>query len=238
MRRLLCVGATVAAAMVGLNGVRAADVYGEPPVVYAPPPPVVSAPFAIWTGCYVGGNIGYASAKWDLTETAPLVSPALQGAKSDVGIALGGQIGCDYQVGPFVVGLQGMFDGTGLKSALSNAFPNVIGQQLPLSETWFTTLTGRVGYSIEPAALLYFKAGAAWTQQEGSGWTAGVGLEWKALPNLSVFVEYNYLGLGTKTLTFGTLPVITVSDTANVQLILVGFNYRFDLGPAVTTRYP
>ena len=84
---------------------------------------------------------------------------------------------------------------------------------------WFATLTGRVGYAIVPQALLYVKGGAAWARATysdvdpsgttyapfsgqasatPSGWTIGGGTEYAFRPNWSVFVEYDYIDLGSR----------------------------------------
>jgi hypothetical protein len=81
----------------------AADIARGPPhPVYVPPvapgPPV---PIPYWTGCYVGGNIGGAWSNVDLTDAT-----SVNFSTSNSGFAGGGQIGCDYQAGPWVVGLR------------------------------------------------------------------------------------------------------------------------------------
>src|SRR5271166_671481 len=92
----------------------AADLEVNRQIYAAPPyyqPEIVSAPFAVWSGCFVGGNGGGAFARWKFNEISPVASA---GSQSATAIALGGQIGCDYQVGSWVFGAQGMLDGTGI----------------------------------------------------------------------------------------------------------------------------
>ena len=71
----------------------------------------------------------------------------------------------------------------------------------------------------------------------------GSGFEWAFAENWSAKVEYDYLGLGTRTF---TVPVgfPLAGDTfstgnRNLQMLKVGLNYRFNWGIAspVTTRY-
>ena len=72
----------------------------------------VAAPIRpVWTGCYVGGNIGYGRARhtYGLDPVNPFITAPDQTVAGVVG---GGQLGCDYQFDPFVVGIQGMFDAT------------------------------------------------------------------------------------------------------------------------------
>jgi outer membrane immunogenic protein len=121
---------------------------------------------------------------------------------------------------------------------------------------WFATLTGRVGYAVQPMTLLYVKGGVAWVRSKyteccepalaapappvaadgvasatRTGWTAGGGVEYMFAPNWSVFVEYNYIGLGTDAITFqpiNTTPTSFAYDIKqNVQTVLVGVNFRW-----------
>src|SRR5206468_6342359 len=61
------------------------------PVVKAPPMP---APIYTWTGCYIGGNVG-----WGRTETriTDFETGLDDGRHTADGIVGGGQVGCDYQ---------------------------------------------------------------------------------------------------------------------------------------------
>jgi outer membrane immunogenic protein len=202
------------------------------------PPPMFVAPS--WTGCYVGGNLG---AGWDNTTVTDPTTGATFGTFTNTAFVGGGQVGCDYQFAAtnWVLGIQGMFDGSMLKAnaVAGAAAPFTIHGELP----WFGTLTGRLGYAVVPNWLLYAKGGAAWTHVNASvidplgvtretlgfdqsGWTVGGGAEWKIAPNWSVFAEYDYLGFNDKLVTsqfFGG----TGNVHQNVQVVLVGVNLRF-----------
>ncbi len=62
-----------------------------------------------------------------------------------------------------------------------------------------------------------------------SGWTAGIGLEYLFRPNWSVFLEYDYIDLGTHnvTLNYNDGSQYTYQVSHNLQMMQVGFNYRF-----------
>src|SRR5262249_30871960 len=113
------------------------------PAPYQPPPP--PSPVFSWTGCYVGANVtgGWASnSSNDVAGAVTGVSGADPGSHTASGFIGGGQIGCDYQAGVWVFGLQGMFDGSGMEG--SNIDPSslfTINSQIP----WLATVTGRVG---------------------------------------------------------------------------------------------
>ena len=216
----------------------AADIARRPPPpVYIPPP--VPIPY-LWTGCYVGGNVGGAWSRIDLTDVSGVNFSA-----TNSGFAGGGQIGCDYQWGAWVVGFRDMLDATSLSS--STTFSTIPFTGTVDSRTrWFDTLTARGGYLVTPQVLLYAQGGAAWTNTDitfnsaGSqvgelsnnrtGWTLGAGVEWMFAPHWSVFAEYNFMGFGTQSATFtgcGGTCVVNANAKADVQDVLAGVNYKF-----------
>jgi outer membrane immunogenic protein len=249
--------------MIGLRGLTASVLLVAAPLstanaadmaVKAPPllPPVYS-----WTGCYVGGNVGYG---WQRNHPFDPILVFDPGSDTGTGIMGGGQIGCDYQfASKWVVGIQGMFDGARVNG--SHVYPSppaVPNEILGFSTRWFGTLTGRIGYAVTPQALLYFKGGSAWVRTNytddctigncggvgqflgsanttRSGWTIGGGGEYSFNLNWSLFVEYNYIDFGTKNVAllynnpiFGAPPTYTYRETQNLQTVLVGLNYRFN----------
>jgi outer membrane immunogenic protein len=218
MKKLM-IGAATSLAMVA--GASAADL---------PPQP---APAWNWTGCYVGGNVGGGLT----TTSAADTSGYNYGSLNAVGAVGGTQIGCDFQLGAFVFGVQGLLDGTGMTSSIgtvtnSSAIP------------WLATVTSRIGFTAMPTILIYAKGGAAWVQDgltmttvatstpvsagyTASGWTAGGGVEWMLVPHWSVFVEYDYVGLSNRTPTFIPTPPFPIGVSQNVQMGVAGVNFRF-----------
>ena len=165
------------------------------------------------------------------------------------GFAGGGQIGCDYQfTGGFVVGIRNMFDGTSNKRSGTIGVGPATGAVVNFNNQWFDTLTGRIGYSFQPAWLLYLQGGGAWahtstnvtfggvqigqTSHTGTGWTIGGGAEWMFAPHWSVFLEGNYMDFGSRSGTvvganFCVAPGCGYSAKATETTVLVGVNYRF-----------
>ncbi|MGJ4970348.1 MULTISPECIES: outer membrane protein [unclassified Bradyrhizobium] len=197
------------------------------------PPPQNQPPVA------GGGNVA------PLPVAAVQIPTAISSNGSDV---IGGlQLGCDYQMDRFVVGIQAMAD-IGIINASSPLGP-ALTMNTRTSNLY--TATVRAGYLVTPEILAYVRGGAAWTRTNvsvvntatgqsasvafnRSGWTVGAGVEWMFARNWSAFAEYDYADFGTVT---GTLPgaaAITggpnvVSQKTQLHTAMVGVNYRFEM---------
>ena len=207
--------------------------------VKARPAPVAALP--VWTGCYLGGNIGAAWGSREITTSTGLVGSS----SSDARFAGGGQIGCDYQSGAWVFGIRNMLDWANARTDRVIQTGPFTGYGVDLKNNWLDLLTGRIGYAVQPNWLLYFQGGAAWRKNSlalinpagldvfdasrtRTGWTIGGGAEWKVAPDWSVFLEYNHADFGTNGGTFVSpvLGPIAVNAKSNADLFLVGFNWR------------
>ena len=207
--------------------------------VKAPPPP--PPPVYTWTGCYIGGNIG-----WAQVETRVSFDGERDFSRSADGFAGGGQIGCDYQFASnWVIGIQGLIDGTSIDASRESVlFP---GNTFHAKVDWFGTITGRLGFTITPAFLLYGKFGwgsykssltlndtvtgvqlgsASRTQ---SGFDLGVGGEWMFAPNWSLWIEWDHIFPQDKTVFFPLLDA-TANVRRDFDKVLVGINWRFGGG--------
>jgi outer membrane immunogenic protein len=220
----------------------AADLPRRAPAYIPPAPP----PIMTWTGCYIGANVGGAFGNASVTGNG---GSGGEVSTNGSGFAGGGQIGCDYQfAGPWVIGFRNMFDGTSNKR--SGTIPGVgplAGDVVNFNNQWFDTLTGRIGYALQPAWLLYFQGGGAWahtstnitaaglqigqTSKTSSGWTIGGGVEWMFAPHWSAFLEGNYMDFGTRNGTafgvFSCAAGCAFAAKATETTVLVGVNYRF-----------
>lgn len=218
-----------------------------------------------WGGCYVGGNIANAWSQFSITDPAGVVvapPPFSFGTAPTSGIAGGGQVGCDKEIGPWLIGIRGMFDAASIQGSSMNPAPGAVGAvpsgsiQTTDKANWIADVTARFGYTILPDILLYGQGGAAWRHDNFNsttlvpilalpagttvftgpvtsiGWTVGAGAEWMLLPDLSVFVEYDFFGFGAGTDTFrnNVTPSFTLSAAnENINLVMLGLNYRFHL---------
>ena len=205
-----------------------------------------------WTGFYVGGHAGggWGAKEWKSADgvLGGLSGSRFQGSGDVNGLLAGAQIGYNYQMGTWVVGVQADasvsdFYGnakcattfTGVGSGTCNSKVDSIGM-----------VTGRLGRAYGKF-LLYGDAGVAWAHdkyavksytagfdyngsQTRMGWTLGTGIAYAMTPNWSVFGEYNYLSFGEK--------VVTLNDPVNGQsnvnigqrlnVFKVGANYKFN----------
>jgi outer membrane immunogenic protein len=158
----------------------AADLPSKKAPPYMPPPPP-----PMWTGFYVGANVGYgisagpSSASGFMTGDSDYDSNPGNFAPYNLaahreGVIGGGQIGYNWQLSPsFVVGLEADFQGADLSSsaASTQGMPqNTIGDDgaMGLVTTsnalnWFGTVRGRLGYTgLDPRVMLYVTGGLAY----------------------------------------------------------------------------
>jgi outer membrane immunogenic protein len=236
--------------VLGISGAAlAADLPPAPPprapVVYVPPP----APVFSWTGFYIGGNAGAAWTRGD-------VSDSLGNSWSNAQQAVftgGGQIGANYQVNWFVVGVEADFDWMANNHNSSNAVPVPGGDsfQLSANNRWITTLAARAGVAADNW-LFYVKGGGGWVgvnnptltdvttgasistsnSNSNSGWLAGGGIEVGFAPNWTARLEYDFLKLSNQSFTVpASTPFIggdvITSTNRDVQTLTVGINYLF-----------
>lgn len=205
-----------------------------------------------WTGCYAGAHAGYGSAKVEgtaLNQVAPVVGADLNapiGSATAKGGALGGQLGCDVQINDWVLGAQislDLADMAGDHLYLGGSSP---ADRMNYDIKQIATLTGRAGYLVQPATLVYLKGGAAWTKTDHtdtdpsvpyygkseitrSGWTLGAGVEHKFQQNLSLFAEYSYMRFGKEntTITYNSGDAWRLSFEQDMRYLGLGVNYRF-----------
>jgi len=162
MKRVLLAGITFAAIAVG--PVLAADMPRKAPMMA--PAPVFS-----WTGCYIGGHGGGAWSRQDVNVNPTGVgnqapSPLTLTASGGV---VGGQVGCNVQLGRVVIGGEGDWSSTHLNS--SATAPNLFFNGLPVGSggisvtsntEWLASVRIRMGFAVVPTVLAYVTAGPAW----------------------------------------------------------------------------
>jgi outer membrane immunogenic protein len=208
------------------------------PVYKAPP-----SAFYSWTGCYLGVHAG-AGAMYDQFTSI-----------NGRGALAGGQLGCNYQSGVLVAGIEA--EGwSGLQSRLFQS-QTIGGVLVASAETtvrnrWDAAVALRGGFAID-RALLYSKVGVAWggfdfaldfnngTFQRGSstmaGLLVGTGLEYAFLGNWTAKIEYNYIGyLGSNVHVVTDTTPFDTNISATKHIVKTGINYKFGdpVAPALT----
>jgi outer membrane immunogenic protein len=227
----------------------AADLPPAPPA-RAPAYVQPIAPVFTWTGFYIGGNLG---AAWTQGKLSDSFGNSWSNSQQAV-FTGGGQVGANYQINWAVIGVEADFDWLANNHNSSNAvFLAPIGPvQFSANNRWITTLAARFGVAAD-TWLFYAKGGAGWVgvdnptitnvatggsisvsnSNSNVGWLAGGGIEWAFAPNWTTRLEYDFLGLSSKSYTV-TAPgfpainndVLTLSNR-DVQTLTVGLNYLF-----------
>jgi outer membrane immunogenic protein len=244
MKKLLLL-ATVAAGIAGVSGTGlAADLPVKAPM------PAPLPPFS-WTGFYIGGNIGGAWAHRDVTDTLR----GLNFSATSDGVFIGGtQVGFNYQMGGFVLGVEGDFDWAGHNNSNNGAgvvVPGVGAVRVTANDKWIATLAARFGFAFDHW-LLYGKAGGGWvgannftitndttgasisggSSNSNSGFVVGAGIEYAITNFWTLKGEYDYLGLSnsrTLIIPVGALAGdVFTNRSRNVQMFKVGFNFLFN----------
>jgi len=202
--------------------------------VKAPPAP---APVYTWTGCYIGGNIGWANVSTHFDDS--LLGD--DGHLSKSGFAGGGQFGCDYQFASnWVFGVQGLIDGTDINRSRVSIVDDFF--TLHNEVRWFATITARLGYVVTPSTLFYVKGGwgtvnerfsvtetvggfvVSSVNKDSNGGDVGVGFEYMFTPNWTFWVEWDHIFLDRHSIAF-------VDRVDNIHRdfdkVLFGINWRF-----------
>lgn len=200
--------------------------------------PFVVAPYN-WTGLYIGVHAGYG---WDAKDvdfgpstaattvffTANEFPTSLSpNAKGFLG---GMQIGYNWQLANFVVGVEADLSGSGIKGNASLTPTPTAGAVFTTSAEkkvpWFGTLRARLGLPVNNwlfyatgglaygktelsfnTAPIAFACGPGFTCASGTssstkvGWTVGAGVEYALRTNWTVRAEYLYVDLGSQSLT-------------------------------------
>jgi len=235
MKRLLLASVSVCALIAATHG-RAADLAATMPVKA---PRIAAVPPFSWTGCYVGGNVGYG---WGRKDFSDVPSPGVftgEGLPVDTsGFLGGGQLGCNYQFAPsWVVGIEGDISAGDISGHATSS----TGAVFDAKTDWLASVTGRVGYAWD-RWLAYAKGGGAWAgdkytasyggewnaSETRSGLTIGAGLEWAFADNWSARLEYDFYAFGTRNVVFTyTDESATLSVKQQIQALMFGVNYRF-----------
>ena len=191
-----------------------------------PPPPV---PIFTWTGAYIGGQIGYAWASGanrfngvDPYSGVAFVSSVGQTPSGAIG---GANLGYNYQINHWVIGVEGSVDGTSLSNTGGLAFPDGTILAVHSSTDVQGSIRGRVGIAWD-RALIFATGGVAFggfntrynydgfgaavgaahlapffassnLSDTHVGWTVGGGVQYAITNDWSVRADYRYTDWGS-----------------------------------------
>jgi outer membrane immunogenic protein len=207
--------------------------------------PAPAVPVFTWTGFYIGAHAGWARA--ELEETLVTAFPPFVAgttfSDSESGFVAGLQAGFNYQIGQFVLGIEGQISWTDIgRRDVVRIGAVTFTDSVDLN--WVATVAGRFGVAFGNA-LLYAKGGVAFADWSANaldsrfgvvfnrsdtetGWMVGAGLEYGFLPNWSLKVEYNFMSfdLDRDSFTFGGVTTAFEHDL-DIHLVKAGVNFRF-----------
>ena len=231
------------------------------PVRYNKAPPPVAVQVFSWTGFYIGGHIGGASARH---ESAQIADPTdgvdfhdYPGGR-ETGVFGGVQAGYNWQFNNVVLGIEGDVGYLGIRGQRTLPAIGVVddGSVSTVKYGAYGVIAGRLGLAFD-RSLLYVKGGAAFAEirnrsyeigdggvgiefdedhrvsKTHTGWALGAGYEYAFAPNWTGKIEYLHMDFGHVSTTNLEGDVIRFRN--EVDTVKIGFNYRF--GGPVVARY-
>jgi outer membrane immunogenic protein len=228
--------------------------------IYAP------EPIANWSGLYLGGNFGGATALNRSSLTLPGVVAEKFNLSPD-GFMGGGQIGYNWQAANWVYGLEADFQGSTLKDSDACQVGCNVGTSTLLTFNqkmeWFGTFRGRLGYSVG-STLFYGTGGLAYGDVKTNilgaagagnpinasfshtktGYAVGGGIEspfnlfgWFG-PNWTSKTEYLYVDLGRTTDTVPTTgPAAGLQFSTKTQEQTIRTGLNYHFNSPVVAKY-
>ena len=239
--RLLGLLAATTLATAGISAASAADL----PSRYAPPPIIAAVPVFTWTGFYVGAQVGYG---WNANENDIVLPTGFVVQRGDFGdsgdgFLAGVHAGYNYQIGSFVIGVEGDVEGVFgddddgdvvVIGPGGGVFTNygLAGNALD----WQGSIRARAGFAFD-RALIYATGGFAFGGVSGSfglldsgddnltGWTLGAGIEYAFTNNLTTRLEYRYTTFDGGNNVFNNVSL--GSNDIEFHTVRAGLSYKF-----------
>ena len=147
---------TIFSALSAVAPALAADL-GVAPAYKGPPVPALYG----WTGCYVGIEGGGAWGSSGLTAASGrFAGQAITGSFNTSGGLAGGTVGCNYQAGSWVFGVEDDLSWINKQGSAHDIPPFNVNAVNSAREKWLDTLRGRIGYAWD-RTLIYATGGLA-----------------------------------------------------------------------------
>jgi outer membrane immunogenic protein len=213
----------------------------------APPaaPFIAAVPVFTWTGFYVGAQVGYG---WNANENDIVLPTGFVVQRGDFGdsgdgFLAGVHAGYNYQIGSFVIGVEGDVEGVFgddddgdvvVIGPGGGVFTNygLAGNALD----WQGSIRARAGFAFD-RALIYATGGFAFGGVSGSfglldsgddnltGWTLGAGIEYAFTNNLTTRLEYRYTNFDGGNNVFNNVSL--GSNDIEFHTVRAGLSYKF-----------
>jgi outer membrane immunogenic protein len=229
----------------GVGAASAADLAAMP---YAKAPPFAAAIYN-WTGFYIGvnGGGGWGQSKWQYALSPIDTNHGTSGAMA------GGQIGYNWQAGPWLFGLEADGDWANIRGSRPCPNPAFV---CTTDTRDLASLRGRMGYAA--SNLLFYATGGfgyaathysaltggnpgagttGFYNNDRWGYAAGAGIEWGFTPNWSAKIEYMHYGFAANTIPARTIDIGTAALGLDIDTVKAGVNYRFNWPSPVVARY-
>ena len=224
------------------TGAHAADL-GVRPAYKAPA--MAPAPWS-WAGFYVGGNVGFASARTNISspDGSFFFPPGANFDSNKTGVIGGLQAGYNWQFNSLVVGLEGDISVASLNRTTSPGAIAFTADTFNGNMTALGTVRGRIGWAFD-RVLVYGTGGVAFASlkdqysspifpfttsanSSATGWTAGGGVEYALTDHWTAKAEYLHVGFPSRSATttqFGNTYNFAFKDSVDIGR--VGVNYKF-----------
>ena len=173
--------------------------------------------FYNWTGAYVGAQLGYSWGQDTTTELLTANRAFINAFDYHPDSAFGGvHAGFNYQMGSFVVGIEGDIDLMNARSGFHDPSlvrsPTDPGGLVRAEQDWQASIRARFGFAFD-RVMIYATGGVAFSEfkyayhnplagfgEGGSfsrtGWTVGGGVNYALTNNLILGVDYRYTDYG------------------------------------------
>jgi outer membrane immunogenic protein len=208
---------------------------------------LAQTPASPWQGPYIGANLGYYGTDLDAIDingpiSGPPPSYEYYHSVHGGGVLGGGQLGYNWQMSQFVLGVEGDID-FGSESATNSAFGGglLFHSAIPV----LGTVRGRLGYAFAMTPLMIYATGGlavgrvtdrvsepfgtpSWNSSgTRTGWTAGGGLEYAFARNWTVKVEALYVDLGNAHAVFQSVIPYRFDFKDSAVIGRAGINFHF-----------
>ncbi len=201
-----------------------------------------------WSGFYIGAHVGYGGVDnggvymEDRISPVPNPAPIRLGELENYGLLGGGQIGFNWQISSFVLGLEGDVAGVDWDDLIVDLQIPVEPQTVALDLDLLATARARIGWAADDL-LFYLTGGVAYLAGEFEGVTIpgskdvsavggafGGGVEWGVTRDLSLRAEALYLAFDDDTSLAGVTDEASSGDHVEIDdgyALRLGANWRF-----------